>query len=660
MSSTRQLAAIMFTDIVGYTALMQENEQKAVSVIRHYNVALNKHVTEHNGKILNYYGDGSLCTFLSATDATTCAIELQKELQTDPAVPLRIGLHIGEIFFEEEKALGDGVNIASRIQSLAQANTILFSHEVFDKIKNNPGFKPVSLGLFDFKNVDEPMEVFALANTGFVVPKRAQMKGKLKQKKKLSLLLWITIICLLAGSGILISYFLKSKQVKSIAVLEFEDLSPGRGQEYLGDGIATSVRVLLSHLKDLKVIGRTSSKADLVNIGKSLDVEYVLEGTVQRIGDYIKITATLIKTIDGTQVWSELYNMGSGNLFNVQDKIAQSIVEKINVRMTGKEKQMLVSSNTTTALNYEDYLKGQYHLYKLTAAGIDSAAYYFNRVLQKDSNFAQAHAAIADLWVIKMQQGQIHFTEGKKRVEEAAQKAQKLDPNIAEVHYSLGFSAWIQWDWPALTKEFYEAIQIQPNHAKAHIYLSNFQYILGNTSESKFHSSKALELEPRDPLITSLYSMNLIYEGKVSMAVQILETNLKNFPGDDQTITTLRTAYHLTGQYDRAFETWRKYFSIKGDKVSDSILTTAYREAGYQNALQRLAEFYASRSNRSWLIATLYTRAELKEKAFEWLYKAFEEHDLNMPYLKVDPIFNFIKNDTRYKDLLRKINLQAG
>jgi class 3 adenylate cyclase len=132
---------------------MQANEQKAVAIVRHYNTALNKLVKAYSGKVLNYYGDGSLCTFPSATEAVSCAVELQNELRSDPKVPLRIGLHIGEIFFEGGKALGDGVNIASRIQSLGEANTILFSKEISDKVRNHPEFKSFSLLHFDFKNV---------------------------------------------------------------------------------------------------------------------------------------------------------------------------------------------------------------------------------------------------------------------------------------------------------------------------------------------------------------------------------------------------------------------------------------------------------------------------------------------------------------------------
>ena len=659
MSSTRQLAAIMFTDIAGYTALMGKDEQKAFELLEKNRQIQKPIIEQHNGRWIKELGDGVMASFNTVSDAIYAAIKIQQQCNASKEFQLSIGIHEGEIIIENNDIYGDAVNIASRIQTLGVPGSVLFSKRITDEIRNKSEFQLTSLGSFEFKNVEEPIEVFALSNPGFIVPKREQMRGKLKNKRKPGPLSWITMIILLAGSAFLISYLLNSKQVKSLAVLEFEDLSPGHDQEYLGDGIATSVRVLLSHLKDLKVIGRTSSKADLVNIGKSLDVKFILEGTVQRIGDYIKISATLINANDGTQIWSQLYSIGSGDLFNIQDKIARSIVEKINVRMTDKEKQMLVSLNTTTSLNYEDYLKGQHHLYKLTPLGIDSAAYYFNKVLQKDSNFAQVHAAMVDLWTLKMQQGQIHFNEGKKQVEEAARKAQKLDPNIAEVHYSLGLSAWMLWDWPSLSKEFYQAIQIQPNYAVAHIYLSNFQYILGNPNESEFHSSKALELDPFNPLFTALYSMNLMYAGKPDKSVQILENNLKKSPEDEQTITMLRTAYHLTGQYDSAFTAWKRYFSIKGDSASDSVLTNGYREEGYHKALQRLAEFYVNQpKKRSWAIATLYTRAGMKEKAIEWLYKAYEEHDLNMPYLKVDPIFNFLKNDTRYNELLKKINLQ--
>jgi class 3 adenylate cyclase len=181
VSQQRRLAAILFTDIVGYTAMMQQNETVALEMIKRHSAVLNQAVTSHDGEVLNDYGDSSLCIFPSAAEAVLSALEIQQQLQTEPVVPLRIGLHIGEIFFEDGKIIGDGVNVASRIQSLGTANTILFSEEIQDKIKNNPMFKSVSLGIFDFKNVEKSIRVFALANEGLKVPAKEEMNGKTKK-----------------------------------------------------------------------------------------------------------------------------------------------------------------------------------------------------------------------------------------------------------------------------------------------------------------------------------------------------------------------------------------------------------------------------------------------------------------------------------------------
>ena len=175
MEPSRRLAAILFTDIVGSTSMMQRDEQHAVSINRRYVAVLKECVLPKGGEILNDFGDGSLCCFQSATEALRCAIEMQQQFQLEPKVPLRIGLHVGEIFFEDGKVFGDGVNVASRVQSLGIANSILFSPEICSKIKNQQEFKCVSVGKFHFKNVDEPMEVFALTNEGLAVPKKEEL-----------------------------------------------------------------------------------------------------------------------------------------------------------------------------------------------------------------------------------------------------------------------------------------------------------------------------------------------------------------------------------------------------------------------------------------------------------------------------------------------------
>ncbi|HEY6977081.1 MAG TPA: adenylate/guanylate cyclase domain-containing protein, partial [Chitinophagaceae bacterium] len=345
MSNHHQLAAILFTDIVSYTAMMQHDEEQARVIIKRHNVVLEKFVVAHQGEVMNYYGDGSLCVFSSATESVRCAMEIQKELQSEPVVPLRIGLHIGEIFFEDAKALGDGVNVASRIQSLGQANTILFSKEIFDKIKNHPEFKAVSLGYFDFKNVDESIEVFALANEGLNIPRRRQMEGKLKKKKLRSMSVLIgAALFILIGFFLVFKIFFNDPEIavteRSIAVLPFVDMSSDKDQEYLGDGIAEEIINSLTTIRDLKIIGRTSSfqfkgqKIDLREIGEKLKAGIILEGSVQKYENTIRITAQLIRAKDNTHLWSEKYDRKLTDIFKIQDDIAANITEKLKLSLS--------------------------------------------------------------------------------------------------------------------------------------------------------------------------------------------------------------------------------------------------------------------------------------------------------------------------------------
>src|SRR6476620_9229904 len=256
-SQRRHLAAILFTDIVAYTAMMQHDEQNAVSIAKRYISILKQFVPSHGGEILNDYGDGCLCSFSSATEAVRCAVQIQKQLRDEPKVPLRIGLHIGEVLLEDGKIFGDGVNVASRIQSLAQGNSILFSKEIFDKIRNQPDFKSVSLGRFEFKNVDEPMEVFALANDGLSVPRKEEITGKLKEvKKKSTRKKWIiasAALIVIAFSAFFISEKLKNKNPfkgkdRSVVILPFENYTNNPEEESFIDGITEEITAQLAKI----------------------------------------------------------------------------------------------------------------------------------------------------------------------------------------------------------------------------------------------------------------------------------------------------------------------------------------------------------------------------------------------------------------------------
>src|SRR5689334_15161577 len=328
----RQLAAIVFTDIVGYTAMMQKDEQNALAVTRHYISVLKRSAEAFHGKILNDYGDGTLCSFPTATEAIKAAVQIQQQLQQEPKVPLRIGVHVGELFFEENKVMGDSVNVASRIQSLGCASSILFSKEVFDKLKNQPEYRSVSLGKFEFKNVDEPIEIFALANEGLVVPKREQLSGKLKEIKQSS-----TRRKLIAGIGtllLLVISFVAYKKFsynpgfageKSIAVLPFDNAGSEKLEEYLPDGITQDIISSLSKVSSLKkVIGWASVRSfkkttkTIKQIANELEVAAMLTGSFQKQGDKIRVIAELTEAGTGKRLWGEDFDYKTADLSSIQ------------------------------------------------------------------------------------------------------------------------------------------------------------------------------------------------------------------------------------------------------------------------------------------------------------------------------------------------------
>jgi adenylate cyclase len=396
-----QLAAIMFTDIVGYTAIMQQDEKKALQVIKRYNESLEKHVTQAGGKVLNYYGDGSLCIFPSATDAVECSLALQQELRSEPVVPLRVGLHIGEVFFEHEKALGDGVNVASRVQSLGLQNTVLLSEEVYDKISNNSAFTVRSLGWFEFKNVRKSVQVFALTNEGLTVPKRSELRGKLADKKinKRNIgIAAMVVLLLLAGGSAVIRYgkWQSGTEVKKIAVLPFESLSPDPGDKYLADGFYVELINLLSLQKELAVISKPSSdyvaQAGMSSreIAKALNVDYLLNGSVRRDGDNLRISTRLEEAGTGKVISTQTLDRKLVDYFNLQTEVATRIIGEVGLLIS---KGSLLPRTTQNLKAWEQYVESL--KFNQTSPGRPGVQ-LLELAVAEDSLFLEAWFALAE------------------------------------------------------------------------------------------------------------------------------------------------------------------------------------------------------------------------------------------------------------------------
>lgn len=291
----RMLSAIMFTDIEGYTSLMQTDEKNAIEIREKHRSVLEKCISDFNGKILQYYGDGTLSTFNSAVEAVKCAVEIQKNLNQAPKIPVRIGVHLGDIVFQDDGIYGDGVNIASRVESLSISGAVLISDKVNDELGSHSDLNTRSLGSYTLKNVSRPFEIFTVIDKHLNIPTPAQIRNKTGEVKK------------------------------SIAVLPFVNMSADKDNEYFSDGMTEEILNALPGVDGLQVTSRTSSFAfknknlDVRTIGKELNVQTVVEGSVRKAGNKVRITAQLINTSDGFHLWSDVYDRDLEDVFSVQD-----------------------------------------------------------------------------------------------------------------------------------------------------------------------------------------------------------------------------------------------------------------------------------------------------------------------------------------------------
>ncbi len=672
MAPTRHLAAIMFTDIVGYTGMMQHDEDIALSVIKHYNATLEKWVAQYNGKVLNYYGDGSLCIFSSATDAAQCSLVVQKELKQDPKVPLRIGLHIGEVFFEEEKALGDGVNVASRVQSLGQENTILVSAEFYDKIKNNPSISSVSLGKFHFKDVEKPIEVYALSNEGLFIPHRRSLAGKLQGKSRINryflaavLLILLSIIAVFVYKQFISGNELSPFEDKSIAVLPFEDMSPNGDQQYLGDGLAEDIITTLSGMKDLKVIGRTSSfqfkgeKIDLREIGKKLNVGTILEGSVQKFENRIRVTAQLIRVKDNTHLWSRKYEREMDDIFKIQDEIATNITGLLKISLNELENQLL-HKTVTSPETYTLYLKG---LYAYRELKYEQSIYFNMQAIDLDSTYAlpYAYIALAKTWIIN-QDRDFRNAEAFKEAEKYALNSIKLSPRLSEGYSALALLSWtIERDFIKARANFEKSVELNPNSSLIKNRYAYFLTWMGDFETAAKLGAAALELDPVDYNSYVNLARTNQYTGDLKKSEKYIEEAIRLFPDNKLFQSMMISNDFLAGHYNQVIAGCNSILEKK-EPLSEGMmaqLAIAYEHTNQvqkSNVLLKQLQMLPAPVNGdgNYYTAVIFASRNQPDSCFSWLQKSIEKLEPAFKFLKIDPAFKPFQHYPAYKKLYRQ------
>jgi len=633
MKRSRQLAAIMFTDIEGYTALMQQNEAKAIQSRDKHRKIFNSITEKYTGKILQYYGDGTLSIFDSAIDAVNCAIEMQLGFREDPAIPVRIGIHTGDIIFSEEEIIGDGVNVASRVESLSVPGSVFISDKVYDEIKNQDYIKTSPLKIFKLKNVEKPIQVYAISNEGLVVPKTEDIKGKIEP-----------------GSNPPIMQ-------KSVAVLAFDNMSGDPDQEYFSDGISEEILNALVKVQGLKVAGRTSAfsfkgkNEDIRSIGDKLGVKMVLEGSVRKAGNQVRVTAQLINVEDGFHIWSETYDRQLENIFTVQEDIAGHIVEKLKLQV---HKTDADESPTQNIKAYELFLKGSY-FFKKDFEGTQKALTYFQKAVELDPGYSEAFAFIGETYLHYAGYNAMTAAEAYSKARAAVHKAISLNQYQPRAHKILAYIyLFFDWDWEAAHLEYNKAIEYgmeEQNEFITYYYI----FITKDFDHAIRISRQILESDPLQVVNHWQLGICLYFTDRFEEALVSFNNALELDPN-------YIDGHHWKGvvlgdlnRFEEAIASLEKSLIItKGKGLAElDLLEIKIKMGKREEVMQRVKSIEYIDAGDA---AKLYTLLEMYDEAIYWLQKGYRERSSMMVTLKNFDLWDPLREDPRFIEIYNKMN----
>lgn len=486
----------------------------------------------------------------------------------------------------------------------------------------------------------------------------------------------VILVILIAALGIFVFVKFKksikhktdpSSTVQSLAVLPFKNLDKDSSQSYFSEGLTEDILNSLSQLKDLKISASYSSfkfannENDIQNVGKKLGVLNVLAGNYQLQGDKINLTAELINTKNGSQIWSGKYVETLDNIFSLQTKIINDVEEKLNIVLDDDEQNIKKPTNDINA--YKLYLKGRASWNLRTSKDLMNGIDFFKRAIALDSSYAAAYAGIADCYTALGYGNFLTPKESFPKAFEAATKALKIDPTLAEPHASLGYyDFYYRWDWAAAEQEFRAAISSNPNYALAYDWYGYYLTAMKRYDEAKIMFSKAAELDPfAAPIVTDM-GFGFYYKGDYDAAIKKLQQSLGMDPKLGITFLWMGRSYQAEKKYPEAISAYEKAIKfIPGWPVAFAQIGNVYGVAGNKadakNILDTLMSFYPKQYVTAYGIALIYAGLNENDFAFEWLNKAYDERTNWMVWLRSDPRWISIKSDKRFKELVNKVGL---
>ena len=457
-----------------------------------------------------------------------------------------------------------------------------------------------------------------------------------------------------------------SGRIHSIAVLPFVNVSADPNIEYLSDGITDGIISSLSRVPELRVMARTTvfsykgRELSPQKVGHDLNVDAVLLGRIAQRGDNLTIQTDLVSVADGSELWGEQYNRKVSDLLTVQGDIAKEIYDNLRPKLTGQEITKLAKHETENAEAYQLYLQGLFYWNKWTQDGFKKASDYFNQAVEKDPNYAQAYAGLADTYNFMGDSGYVAPLQAWQNAKSAATQAVKIDDSLPEGHISLALVREdYDWDWSGAENEFKRAIQLNPNSATAHQWYGDFLTKLGRFDDARLELKKAQDLDPLSLLINTTVGRQLYFSRQYEAAIDQLQKALDMDPNFVPAQHAIESAYAQNGMFKEAVAERQKVLTLSGNPDLAAAIGEDYRQSGYPGVLQSWLEGLKEVSKRGYVspynIAQIYARLGEKDQALAWLEQAYNQRDSKLTYMKIEPAFDEIRSQPRFQQLLHRL-----
>jgi adenylate cyclase len=626
----------MFADMAGYTAATQSDEAGTLKLIQEQEELVRPLLAMHRGRGVKSTGDGFLAEFDSALHAVQCAIDIQQHLHERNAqpgnstIPLRIGIHLGDVEERGTDIFGDAVNIAARIEPLANPGGICISGQVFDQVENKLPIRYEKLGPQRLKNVRSPVEIYRV-----VLPWSARAPPA------------------------------PSSGSTRLAVLPFSNISPDPKDEYFADGLTEELITVLSQLRGLRVIARTSvsqyrsTSKSVPQIGAELGVEAVLEGSVRKAGDELRITVQLIDVDTQEHAWASTYDRKLENVFAVQSEIAKQVAEALEIELQSTESARLETRPTVRPESYLAYLKGRTLMHTVSPASFEAAKAQFELAVSLDDRNASAHSGLADVTIMTgWYFPSVPYSEWHESGRRLVKRALELDSNIAEAHVSLAMVLWSERDYIGIERELKLALSLNPSYALAHEIYAGVLEDEGRADEALLEFDQAEEADPISPTLL-LHARLLIWLGRLDEALVKIQKVGKPLDSTSQYHNILARYFLARQDLERGL----KEIQLTEELLTEPSSKPLYRAFYYAlsgekekaRALLRSEESRSISAARQAVIVSTYAELGDIDECYRWMEAGPPTQPLQA--LRLSPRFEGVRRDPRFQPLLKKMNL---